>query len=416
MDIARRAPSRAKKGVVAGALVAVAALGLGAAAWRGTAPAAPAVDRATVWTERVRRGDLLRQVPVQGTLVPERVQWLSAVSAARVSRIVLRPGAVVEPDSVVLVLDNAELELAALEAERQAASAKTALVQLDVRTLADQKLQESVVAAVRTDARDADAHAAMADRLAPEGLLAGIDRDAALNKAKGLNERLLTEEGRRSVLEGGRGRQLAAQRAEVERLEEIAKFRRRQLAALEVRAGVVGVVQDVPLENGQWVAIGTLLAKIAEPDRLKADVRVAEGNAREVQKGLEVRFESPAGEFRGRVAHVDPAVVGGNVRVEVALEGALPTGARADQAVTGYVEIERLEGALYVPRPAGVQDGATAGVFRLDQGTGIATRATARFGRGSARDVEVLGGLAEGDLIVVSDTSSWEASDRVRLK
>lgn len=416
MDIARRAPSRAKKTVAAGAVAAVALLGLGATAWRSTAPALPSIDKSTVWTERVRRGDLVRQVPVQGTLVPERVQWLSAVTAARVAHIELRPGAVVEADSVVMVLENAELELAALVAEQQAASAETALVQLDVRTLADQKLQEGVVAGARMDARDADAHAMAADRLAPQGLLGAIDHDAAQNRAKGLNERLLTEDARRAVLETGRGRQLTAQRAEVERLREIAKFRKKQLADLVIRAGVKGVVQDVPLENGQWVAIGALLAKVAEPDHLKADVRVAEGNAREVLKGQAVRFEAPAGSFRGRIARVDPAVVAGNVRLEVALDEPLPAGARADQAVTGYVEIETLHDALFVPRPAAAQDGAPAGVFVLDADRSTATRRTARLGRGSARDVEILGGLAEGDEIVVSDTSSWEASERVRLK
>jgi multidrug resistance efflux pump len=390
---------------------------LAAVLWRSTATAAvPTVESTSIWTDRVHRGDLLRQVPVQGALVPEHVQWLSATSAARVARIVMRPGAQVDPDTTVLVLENAELELAALESERQASSAASALIQLDVRTHSDEKLQESSLAALRADLRDAERRATAADRLASQGLMGEIDHADAVGKAKGLAERVAAEESRRQLLDMGRSRQIVAQQAEVERLQEIARFRHRQLASLEVHAGIHGIVQEVPLENGQWVAIGTVMAKIAEPDHLKADVKVAETNARDVRRGQAVRFEMPSGNFRGRITRVDPSVVAGSVRLEVALEGDLPSGARADQAVSGYVEIEKLENVLYVARPAGAQDGSSVGVFRLDPERVHASRTTARLGRGSARDVEVVGGLAAGDEIVVSDTSSWETSDRIRLK
>jgi HlyD family secretion protein len=415
VDITRRPKSKVRTGAL-GAAACVVLIGLVGTLWKSSAAAAPAVDRGSVWTERVKKGDLLRQVPVQGTLVPEHVQWLSAVSAARVGHIVLRAGAQVEPDSVVMVLENADLELAALEAEHQAASAESALIQLDVKTEADAKLEESTLAGLRADLRDAGRHAEAAERLAPEGLMSELDHRDAENKAHGLADRLKTEESRLAVLMTGRDRQLAAQRAEVARLREIALFRRRQLAALEVRAGIRGVVQDVPLENGQWVAVGTLLAKVAEPDLLKADVRVAESYAKDVHKGLSVRFEAPTGDYRGHVTRVDPSVVAGTVRLEVALDGALPPGARADQTATGYVEIEKLGDVLYVARPSGAQDEATAGVFRLDSDHVHATRIAARLGRGSAREVEVVGGLAEGDEIVVSDTSAWETADRIRLK
>lgn len=417
MDIARSSPPRILgTGIAAVGLGAVALVGVAAAFWRSTPAAVPTVERAAVWTDHVRRGDLLRQVPVQGTLVPEHVQWLSAASAARVARIVLRPGAQVEPDSVVVVLENAELELAALEAERQAASAESATIQLDVHTDADRMTQQATLAALRADLHDAERHAQTADLLAPEGLVSELDRGGAEDKAQGLMERVGVEESRQQLLNAGRQRQLAAQRAEVDRLRDIARFRRQQLAALEVRAGIHGVVQDVPLENGQWVAVGTVLAKVAEPERLKADVRVAEANARDVRRGQGVRFESPGGDFRGRIERVDPAVVGGSVRLEVALDDPALHGARVDQAVTGYVEIDKLAAVLFVARPAGVQDAATAGVFRLDRDRAYASRVTARFGRGSSRDIEVVDGLAEGDEIVVSDTSAWDTPDRMRLK
>jgi HlyD family secretion protein len=416
VDIARTAPPRVRGPALSAALAALAVVGVVAVLWRSTPAAAPAVDRASVWTDRVRRGDLLRQVPVQGALVPEHVQWLSAVSAARVARIALRPGAQVEPDTVVVVLENAELELAALEAERQAASAESATIQLDVRTDADHRLEESTIAGLRADLHDAERHARAADLLAPQGLMSELDHGGAQDKALGLSGRLEVEEGREHVLAAGRARQLDAQRAEVERLRDIARFRRKQLAALEVRAGIRGVVQDVPLENGQWVAIGTVLAKVAEPERLKADVRVAEANARDLHRGLAVRFEAPSGDFRGHVERVDPAVVGGSVRLEVALDDPSMRGARVDQTVTGFVEIEKLADVLFVARPAGVQDAATAGVFRLDGDRVHAARVAARFGRGTAREIEVVGGLSEGDEVVVSDTSSWDTPDRVRIR
>jgi HlyD family secretion protein len=314
-----------------------------------------------------------------------------------------------------MILENAELELAALEAERQAASAASTLIQVDVRTHAEQKLAESGLAGMRADLRDAERHAQAADRLAPNGLMSALDQADAQNKATGLTDRVGTEEARTQILGAGRERQLSAQRVEVERLREIARFRHRQLEALQVRAGIRGIVQDIPLENGQWVAIGTVLAKVAEPGRLKADVRVAESEAKDVHRGLAVRFETPAG-LTGHVERVDPAVVAGTVRVEVALDGELPNGARADQTVSGFVEIEKLENVLFVARPSGAQEGALAGVYRLEPDHEHAARVSARFGRGSAREVEVLGGVGEGDEIVVSDTSGWDTSDRIRLK
>jgi multidrug resistance efflux pump len=387
------------------------------AAWRSSASAAaPTADRASVWTERVHRGALVRQVAAQGTLVPEHVQWLSAPSAARVAHIELRAGAPVEPDTVVLTLENPDLELATLDAERQAASAESALIQLDVRTGADQKLQESTLADLRAQLRDADRHAAASNQLAVQGLVSDLDHGDAQNKAVGLLERVHTEEGRAQVLGEGRGKQLLAQRAEVTRLREIAAFRHRQLAALQVRAGIQGVVEDVPLENGQWVAVGTLLAKVAEPERLKAEMRVSEADAKEVHKGLGVRFEVPVAGLRGHVDRVDPTVVAGSVKLQVLLDGPLPAGSRADQTVSGYVEIETLPDVLFVARPAGAREASTASLFRLEPDGIHADRIPVRLGKGSAREIEILGGLSDGDEILISDTSTWDASSRIALK
>jgi HlyD family secretion protein len=415
MDIARQPRSRGVKLAPAFVVVAILAIAVGSL-FRSQAAASPAIERSSVWTSRVERGDLVLDVPVQGTLVPEHMQWLSAVSAARVARIVVRPGAIVEPDTVVVELENADLELARLEAEHQAANAEAALIQLDVNTAVAGKQQEATLAGLRADLEDANRHASAADRLAPQGLMSDLDHNDAMNKARGLSARLETETSRGSVIASGRERQLAAQRAEIVRLQAIARFRREQIAALHVRAGIRGVVQEIPLENGQWVAIGTLLAKVAEPDHLKAEVKVAEANARELHRGLGVRFESAAGAFRGLIDRVDPTVIGGSVKLTVTIVGALPAGARADQTVTGFAEIDTLHDILFINRPAGARDGDTVPLFRLEPDGVHARRANVLLGRGSARQIEVQSGLLAGDTVIVSDTSTWETTDRVHLK
>jgi HlyD family secretion protein len=380
---------------------------------RATDAGLPAVARSSIWIDRVRRGDLVRQVPVQGILVPEHITWLSAVSAGRVAKRAVRPGAEVEPDTIVVVLANADLELAALEAERSAATAEALLIQLDVRTDAETKVAATSIATLQRELGDAERHAKAADRLAAEGLMSALDQADAKSKAKGLADKLTREDARLGALDSGRARQLAAHRAELARLREIAAFARRRVDALEIRAGVKGTVQDIPLENGQWAAVGTVLAKIAEPGRLKGEVRVSEAEAKDVHRGLAVRFENPI--VRGRVERIDPIVARGSVKLEVTIDDPLPPGARADQTVSGYVEIEKLKNVLFVARPAGALDGSPASLLKLDADGRSATRLTAKLGRGSAREIEVLGGLAEGDEVIVSDVPVAQSAPRIRL-
>jgi multidrug efflux pump subunit AcrA (membrane-fusion protein) len=391
------------------------AVAAAAAVWRLVPPAAESVPRASVWTERVRRGELVRQVPIRGILVAKHVQWLSAGSAARVAKVAVRPGARVEPGTVVMLLENPELELAALEAERQAASAEGSLVQLDVKTSTQAKERDSALALIRTDSREAGHRAEAAANLAREGLIGALDFRTAENEAIGLNEQLRHEEDLRRLLDTGRRRQLAAQQVEVDRLRRIATFRRQQLAALEVRAGFSGIVQEILVENGKWVTVGMELAKLAEPNQLKAEVKVAEESAREIYPQLRVRFEAPAVNSTGRVERIDPSVVDGSVRVEVELDDPSPSGARASQTVTGYVELERLQNVVCVARPAGVRDASSAAVFRKEPDSAIVSRVAVRFGRSSAREIEVLAGLAPGDEVIVSDMSAWEGKDRLKL-
>lgn len=418
MDVAR-APSLARR--LRAPLAALAALvvigggSIAAARAAGKAGAGPVLERRAVWTDRVRRGELVRTAPVQGTLVPDHVEWRSAVSAGQVARVLVRPGAAVEPDTVLLVLDNPDLELAALEAEKQAAAAESALVSVDVRTDAEARAAGLALGAASADLDDARRKARVAERLAPEGLVAGNDREDALAREAATIARAKDEKVRFESLASGRARQLAAQRAELARLREIARFARRRALALEIRAGVRGVVQELPVESGQWVPVGAVLAKIAEPGRLKADLRVAEADARDVHRGLPVRFEG-MGELRGVVERVDPAVAKGAVRLEVTLLGPLPAGARADQTVSGVVEIDRVPGALFVARPTGAQERAAAAVYRIAPDGASASRVIARFGRTGAREIEIEGGLAEGDEIVTSDVPGAESAPTIRLR
>jgi multidrug efflux pump subunit AcrA (membrane-fusion protein) len=375
------------------------------------ASGAPSVPRNTVWTDKVRRGDLLREVPAQGTLIPEHVEWLSATSAGTVSQIMLRAGAEVEPGTVVLTIINPDLELAALDAERAATSAEAALITLDVKTDLDAKNAAAALVTLKSDLGDAKRHAIAAEKMGTEGLIGDIDRADALSKARALELRVAADGESLRVMDSGRGRQLNAQRAELERLKDIAAFSRKRLATLEIRAGIKGVIQDVPLEVGQYVAMGTLLAKVAEPGRLKAEVRVAEAEAKDIHRGLPVHFD---GGMIGKVSRIDPNVQRGSVRLEVLLEGALPPGARTDQAVVGHVEIERLKDVLLVTRPASASDNSALSVFKLE-GEG-ATRTTARFGRGATREVEVTGGLALNDEIIVSDVPAGADVTAIRFK
>jgi len=419
MDVAR-SPSRLRAKpvwrVVAALVALVAVAGVVRAVGVARADTATRIDRSSVFTDRVRKGDLLRQVPAQGTLVPDHVTWLSAASAGRVAKIAVARGAEVDVDTVVVVLSNPDLELAALEAERAAATADAALIALDVRSDAEGKQAATTVSTLRAELEHAKASAETSDRLADAGVASGIDRAEARSKAAVLVDKLAGEEARARVLDSGRGRQLAAQRAEVDRLREIAAFARRRVAALEVKAGVRGVLQDIPIENGQWVAIGAPLGKIAEPGRLKGELRVSEAEAAEVHRGLTVRFENANASFRGTVERVDPSVAKGSVRLEVSIDEAVPAGVRADQAVSVWIEIETLRGVLFVARPAGAAPRSSVEVFRLEADRGAASRTAARLGRASAREIEIVSGLAPGDEIVVSDVVAPEGTRRIRFK
>ncbi|UCF40579.1 MAG: HlyD family efflux transporter periplasmic adaptor subunit [Gemmatimonadota bacterium] len=414
MDIPRAPRKRKAKYMYgAGAFTAVAFV---AAAVFGIQPAAPSVERSTVFVDVVRRGTMLRQVRGPGTLVPEQIRWVPAVTAGRVERRYLEPGTRVEAGTVLIELSNPDVQLELLEAERQLSSVQAQLVTLRT-TLETQRLnQEAVVASTQAQYSEARRNADAADELVQRNLMAASEAQTAKERAEELATRLDIERRRLAIQAGAIGEQLAVQESQVVRLERIVRFHRERITSMRVVAGTSGVLQEISVEEGQWVLPGQTLAKVVQPERLKAVVRIPEVQARDVTVGLRALIDTRTDTIPGRVIRIDPAVQGGTVTVDVALDGELPPGARPDLSVDGMIEIERLENVLYVGRPVFGQSGSTVGLFRLTPDGGHAERVRVRLGRGSVNTIEILEGLVEGDQVILSDMSQWDDEDRVRLR
>jgi HlyD family secretion protein len=414
VDIPRERPKRTKRYVVYGCIGAVAVFG-SAFGLRRLRAAAPTVDSSVLWFGTVKRGSMLREVQGQGTLVPEDIRWLTAITAGRVERVPVLPGAKVEPDTVLIELANPDVQLAALEADRQVAEAQAQLANMEA-TLNSQRLaQESAIATLRSDLGDAKRRAQADDELARKGYLSELEHGQTRDRASEMAGRLDFEEKRLASQQKGIAAQVAAQRAQVERLRKVAEFRHQQVDALHVKAGVGGVLQESPLQPGQSVTIGQLLAKVANPTRLKAEVRIPETQAKDLAIGQPAKIDTRNGIIAGKVSRMDPGATQGTVRVDVRLEGELPPGARPDLTVEGTIELEHLNNVLYVERPAFGQPHSTVGLFKCEKDGDIAERVPVKLGASSVKTVEIQGGLAEGDRVVLSDMSQWDHTDRIRL-
>jgi multidrug resistance efflux pump len=379
-------------------------------------PAAPSVDRGTVWMDTVQRGPMVREVLGQGTLVPEEIRWLAAKSNARVERVLVKPGATVKADTIILELANSDLQLAALEADRQLAQAQAELVNLQASLNGQKLAQESTVASIASDLADARRRAHADEELAKKGFLSELEQGQTLGRATELTGRLEFEKKRLAAQSQGNSAQVAAQRAQVERLRSIEVFRHQEVEDLKLRASVDGVLQEMSLQNGQAVAAGTLLAKVVRPDRLKAEIRIPETQAKDLQIGQKATVDTRNGVVPGHVVRIDPAASSGTVRVDVSFDGPLPAGARPDLNVEGTVELERLTDVLYVGRPAAAQPGSTVGLFRVSLDGADAERVPVKLGRSSVKSVEILGGLRAGEKVILSDMAQWDQVDRIRLQ
>lgn len=418
MDIARPATVARQKrtrriayGV--SSLVAVLLITLGLSRLK---PAAPSVDRGTLVIDTVKRGGILLQVRGLGTLVPEDFRWIPAATEGRVERIVVLPGSIVRPDTVILELSNPELEMQALDAESQLRAAEAQYAELKVRLESQHLDQQAAAASVQADYAQAKMRADTDQELAEQGLVADLNRKLSRVTADQLENRNRIEQQRLAIAGESIKAQLAGMQAQVEQKRVLAKLRRDQVRALAVRAGIGGTLQQVPVEYGQRVSPGTILAKVAEQSKLKAVIKVAETQARDIQIGQPASIDTRNGIVEGKVSRVDPGAQNGTVTVDVSLTGELPKGARPDLSVDGTIELARLDNILYVGRPAqGGQGPGPIGLFKLNEGGSTATRVTARLGRASVSTVEIVGGLKEGDQVILSDTSAYDAVDRIRL-
>ena len=415
MDVQRAPVPRSRRRLLwfSGVGVAVVGLTLTGSLWR---TAAPKIDGSGLFIDTVRRGQMVRSVQGPGQLVPEEVRWVTATATAHVERVLVRPGASVEADTVLADLSNPDLELQALEAQRQLAAARAALANLDATSQRERLAQQSVIAGLRSDAAGARRREAADLNLMERGFLSTLEMAQTTDRSRTLASRLSFEEKRLLALERGMEAQGVAQRSQLQQLGSLVAFRKSQLDHLHVRAGMSGVLQELVLQAGQSVIPGAVLAKVARPDRLKAEIRIPEIEAKDLALGQDATVDLRSSVVAGKVTHIDPNVQAGTVRIEVSLEGALPKAARPDLNVEASIEIERVPDAVYVGRPTGAQQGKNVLLYKLAPGGDEACRTPVQLGKISARSVEVLSGLTVGDRVVLSDMSQWDHWDRLRIR
>lgn len=413
VDIKREPPKKTKRNIVIG--VALAAVALITVMLSQLEARPPSVSRAELWIDSVQRGLMLRQVRAPGTLVPERIRYVVAVTSGRVEAKPLTPGVTVKPQTLILELSNPDVQLEYLNAQRSVADAEQALVNLQT-TLETQILtQQSTVAQTRTlraqALRDAEVMAALDKR----GLSSTNEVARARELAAELEGRIKIEEQRLQVMQNAALEQVRLAKTNLDRWRAIERFQAQRVASMRVLAGDDGVLQTLSGELGQWVLAGQTLATVAQPGRLKAVLRVPETQAPDVVLGQRASIDTRNGIIAGRVMRVDPTATGGTVTVEVALEGTLPRGARSDLSVDGTIEVERLENVLHVGRPAYGQPESTVGLFKVDDGGNTATKINVRLGKGSVNTIEIISGLSPRDSVIISDMSRFDNVSKVRI-
>jgi HlyD family secretion protein len=416
MDIQRPSQARAKlkKRILIGTAAAAALVGITVLLAR-LKPAVPSVDRSLVWIDTVKRGPMVRQVHGPGTLVPVDIRWIAARTQGRVERIVLLPGANVEPDSVIIVLSNPDVTQAAVDTESQLKAGEAELSNLKVTVQSGVLQSESDAATAKANFEETRLNAQVNDQLFKDGLVSEL----ALRLSKVTAEQAETlnsiAQKRFAFAQDSVVPQLAVEQAKVDQLRDQAKLKLAEADALNVRAGMRGILQVVPVEVGAQVLPGANLARVADPTKLKAEIQVAETQAKDVQIGQPAEIDTRNGLVSGKVSRVAPSVQNGTVTVEVFFTGELPLGARPDLSVDGVVELEHLNDVIFVGRPAFGQEHSTANIFRLDGDGVYANRAQVQLGRSSVNTIEIVKGLEPGDRVILSDMSQWDAHDRIKL-
>jgi multidrug efflux pump subunit AcrA (membrane-fusion protein) len=380
-------------------------------------PAAPEVERSTVWTDTVKRGSMLRQVRGLGSLIPsqEFTRQIPAETEATVVRIRMLPGSQVKADTVLIEMSNPQVEQAALDATLQLKAAEAEYQSLRVRLQSDLMNQKAGAATVTADYSQARLQSETDKALYDLGVISGLAYKNSKSKADELTTRNNIEDARLDINQKAIESQLAEQQAKVDEIRALAVLKQKQLDALKVRAGIEGVLVDLPLQVGQHVLPGTMLAKVVQPDHLIAELKVAETQARDVQISQPALVDTHNGTVAGTVMRVDPAVQNGTVTVDVKLTGELPKGARPDLSVDGTIDLERLEDVRYVGRPAFGQESSTISLFKVDPDGKGAVRVPVKVGRASVNSIQILEGLREGDTVILSDMSRSDNTDRIRL-
>ncbi len=420
MDIIRDTkPQRKKKRLfwIGGAIAGLAIITFGI---QSLPSAAPSVDGAVVWRDTVEQGTMVRQVRGPGTLIPEQMRWITAVTAGRIEQIISLPGTNVKAGDVIMRMSNPDVDMQLLTAQQQLSQAQAALAQLRATLQTQELTQRGTVATVRTQSLDAKRVYETNQKLFDENpdLVARADLDRSKESMEELRTRMQLEEDRLKVMESTQGEQIESQQEQIHRLDELVTFNRDRLGSMQVKAPVAGVLAplDIPLQEGQWVQSGQNLSRVVVPGRLKAEIRIPQTQAQDIAVGQQALIDTRTDTIMGKVVRIDPAVRNGTVTIDVALPPNLPPSARPDLSVDGNVIIDRLENVVYVGRPTFGQANARVSIFKLTPDQDYADRVTIQLGASSVNEMEVKDGLKPGDVVILSDMSRWDGFDRVKIK
>jgi HlyD family secretion protein len=418
MDIKRPPKSKIKKKIRNAVMIVVGVAAIGGITYGLTKlkPAAPTLDKSTAVIETVKRGEMVRDVRGNGTLVPEITRWVPAPADGRVERILLQAGVEVDPSTVIAELSNPQMEQQATDADFQVKAAEADEETLRVKLESDAMTQKSVIATINSQYSQAKLQLDADEELGRQKLIAELQLKISRMNVQDLANRLKVEQERLAVSSKSTKAQLNAASSRLQQLRVLAKLKRDQVDALKVRAGTAGVLQQVSVQVGQQVTPGLNIARVADPASLKAVLRVAETTIKDVRIGQSVVVDTRNGLIQGQVSRIDPAAREGTFEIDVSLNGPLPPSARPDLSVDGTIELERLHDVLKVGRPAFGQANQTVGMFVLTPDGSEAIRTSVRLGRNSVSTIEIIEGLREGDQVIISDTSSLDSYNRIRVR
>jgi|SRR5215831_604593 len=418
MDIKRPPKSKIKKRIRNGLLIVVGVAAIGGITYglSKMKPAAPTLDRSTAVIGTVKRGEMVRDVKGNGTLVPQVTRWIPAPADGRVEKILVQAGVEVGAGTVIVELSNPQMEQQQIDADFQVKTAEADAENLKVKLESDGMTQEAQIASINAEYSQAKLQLDTDESLAKQGLVADLPLKISRVRVQDLANRVRVEQQRLAVTAKSNQAQIKAQQSRVEQLRALAKLKKDQVDALKVRAGTNGVLQVVSVQEGQQVNPGANIARIADPASLKAELKVAETQINDVKEGQEATVDTRNGLIHGRVSRIDPAAREGTFTVDVTFTEALPGSARPDLSVDGTIELERLRNVLYVDRPAFGQAQQTVGMFRVAPDGQGAARTRVKLGRVSVSMVEIVEGLREGDQVIISDTSTMDNYEQIRLR